>query len=820
MEPFSAKPGQQIILDSQDEVSSIDSIIHLGSNSDYPIIAWTDKSLKTLKLNILGQKDVTTVHVPKHDEPSLQRISIHASVGVKTPGHFLVGYHAKDAHWAKVYHINKVKNSIEKSYDIRKLDGPGAFAVSEVAGDVYFVRHSETEMFLLSSESHDILEQWPIKLSINSLPASRSSMKEATVEVAPKGSSKFAVRSMLRWESGDVVLIRNGEHDWTRSESLAGISAATWADLPQTLNLAKTLESEIYANFISAYIHRVVRHIKDLEHFSGWLQSIPQRTLRSFGLSSGPVSDQLLTDSFGFRKLVIVATQKGRVAALDAGSYGQVLWNIQAVQLEEDEIWNVKQILIRGDLAWIITDDVSKSIFVTLSGEIKTDWPLDETPQGSRLLPLTMSSKSVMASISRDGVPSFKTRKESDAAVTLVTQRQDGSLAGWTSSGDQAVKTWEFVPLKGYKIAAISTRPDHDPVASIGKALGDRNVLYKFLSPNLLLVTSLNNEESKASISLLDTINGQILHNAEHNDIDVSGGVTATLAENWFAYILQSDPTLASTEAVGRSKGSQLTIVELYESFIPNDRGPLGTASNVSSLHSASYSPHVESATYILSNTLQNLTTTTTKQGITPRSILAYVPSLAALVAVPIAVLSPRRPVGREPTMAEKEEGLFKYMAVIDINPTWILSHKRELLGIRGIISTPSDMESTSLVFSYGDLDVFGTRVAPIGTFDMLGKGFNKVQLILTVVALAIGTGILAPMVSNFSHARKDEKLRLDTGQEEADRRSMACVDLAGYDLCYCTQERHFFAAKSNIFNRVLVPRHLEVNHLSKSAPL
>ena len=783
VEPFSAKPGQQIILDSQDEVSSIDSIVHLGSNSDYPIIAWTDKSLKTLKLNILGQKDITAVHVPKHDEPSLQRISIHASVGAKTPCHFLVAYHAKNTHWAKVYRINNIKNAIEKSYDIRKLDGPGAFSVSEVAGNVYFVRHSETDMFLLSSKSHDVLEQWSIKSSTNSLSASRSLVHEAIVEVAPRGSGKFAVRSMLTLDSGDTVLIRNGEHDWMRSESLAGVSAAAWADLPQALNLAKTLQSEIHANVISAYIHRLARSIKDLEHLPGWLQSIPQRTLRSFGLSSGAVSDQLLTDSFGFRKLVIVATQKGRVAALDAGSYGQVLWNVQAVRLEKDEIWNVKQILIRGDLAWVIADEASKSIFVTLTGEIKTDWPLDEIPQGSRLLPLTTSGTSVMASISQNGVPSFKTRKDGDAVVTLVTQGQDGSLTGWTSSGDQAIKTWEFIPLKGYRIAAISTRPEHDPVASIGKALGDRNVLYKFLSPNLLLIISLNNEESKASVSLLDSINGQILHSAKHSDIDVSGGVTATLAENWFVYILQSDPTVAGTEVVGRSKSSQLTIVELYESFIPNDRGPLGTASNVSSLHGASYSPHVESATYILSNTLQNLTTTTTKQGITPRSILAYVPSLAALVAVPIAALSPRRPVGREPTMAEREEGLFKYMAVVDINPTWILSHKRELLGIRGIISTPSDMESTSLVFSYGDLDVFGTRVAPIGTFDMLGKGFNKVQLILTVVALAIGTGVLAPMVSKFSHPKMDEKLRLDTGQEEADRRSVARIDLVECDL-------------------------------------
>ena len=117
------------------------------------------------------------------------------------------------------------------------------------------------------------------------------------------------------------------------------------------------------------------------------------------------------------------------------------------------------------------------------------------------------------------------------------------------------------------------------------------------------------------------------------------------------------------------------------------------------------------------------------------------------MIAIPIGVFSPRRPVGREPTNPEREEGLFRYLPVVDIIPTWALSHKREVLGVKGIISTPSNMESTSLILAYGDLDIFGTRTAPIGAFDILDKGFNRVQLVLTVVALALGTGVLAPMV-------------------------------------------------------------------------
>lgn len=60
-------------------------------------------------------------------------------------------------------------------------------------------------------------------------------------------------------------------------------------------------------------------------------------------------------------------------------------------------------------------------------------------------------------------------------------------------------------------------------------------------------------------------------------------------------------------------------------------------------------------------------------------------------------------------------------------------------------------MESTSLVVVFGGVDLFGTRVAPSGAFDMLGKGFGRLQLVGTVVGLAVGVWFVAPMVSGFT---------------------------------------------------------------------
>jgi hypothetical protein len=138
-------------------------------------------------------------------------------------------------------------------------------------------------------------------------------------------------------------------------------------------------------------------------------------------------------------------------------------------------------------------------------------------------------------------------------------------------------------------------------------------------------------------------------------------------------------------------------------------------------------------------------------------------------------VLSARRP-HREPTPAEREEGIFKYHPYLELAGPWTLSHQRELLGIRDIVVSPTSMESTSLVFAFGDLDIFGTRVAPIGTFDVLGKGFGKLQLIGTVLATAIGTAVLAPMVS-FLLLRLTVHANHAPGTEKANRWNMEIVE-------------------------------------------
>jgi hypothetical protein len=61
-----------------------------------------------------------------------------------------------------------------------------------------------------------------------------------------------------------------------------------------------------------------------------------------------------------------------------------------------------------------------------------------------------------------------------------------------------------------------------------------------------------------------------------------------------------------------------------------------------------------------------------------------------------------------------------------------------QLLGISKIETSPSLLESTTIVFAYG-LDLFSSRTMPSGTFDILSDSFNKAQLLLTMAALTVG---------------------------------------------------------------------------------
>lgn len=717
LSPITGKKLDQYTLNSDTEITSRDHIVFAGANTAAPVLAWTDKANKVLKVNIIGTKNVASFDTPGKDP--IEKVTLHAPGHVNSQAHFLVEYQTPFGHSAEVYHVDLKKNSVSKAYSHPELDMRGTFASSTTDANVYFTRVTEDEVIVVSSASHDILGRWPIARS----PALAGAYPvHAVSEVVVKSGAATAARSAVLFSNGQWVLIRNGELAWTRPEFLSQASSAVWARLPEVEALAAELEVERHQNVVSAYIHRVKRHIQDLEYFPTWAKSLPQRLLGNvIGKPKQTTVDDIQHDTFGFHRLVIVATESGRLAALDVGARGKVLWNVHLTQFADTTF---EYPTLRAHSGYV---------------EVK-----DPSFDGSLFINATTGGTASYVNLHLHGPVLAEGQKL--VAFSLA----DGILTGFLENQPSTESVWTFEPPTGERIIGYTTRPVKDPVASIGKVLGDRSVLYKYLNPNLVLVTAVSELTHTASVYLLDSASGRLLHTMSHSDVDTSRPIPSTISENWFSYSLTIDSRGSS-----ESRGYQLVVADLYESPLPDDRGPLGASSNSSTVKPSSSQgdaakPFVLSQSYQIAVEISHMAVTQTRQGITSRELLVTIPSTNSIVGIPRQIIDPRRPIGRDPTPNEQAEGLTKYTPLLPLDSKWHLTHKYEVLGVKNIITSESGIESTSLVFAYGH-DIFGTRVAPSFAFDILGKGFNKIQMLLTVAALFVGVLFVAPLVSHHS---------------------------------------------------------------------
>lgn len=723
LDPLTGALIRQQVLNSETDVTGPESILFVGANSASPLIVWADKTQKILKANVIGTKEVTTIAIDNTSGSELRQITVHAPNKLNSLPHFLVHFATETGAWAEVYHVDLVTSKVSNAYRLPYLPGQSVVAASVIDANVYFTRVTELEATVVSSASHGVLGRWDLQA-----PSSKIALHSAS-EVVTKGKS-LAVRSAIFREHGDWQLIRNGQIEWTRYEGLIDAVAATWAETEIQEDLAHELEVEGHETLYGAYLHRVKRHVRDLQHLPDWLKELPKRILSSV------LTDEVSNlDSFGVNMPVIIATKNGRVHTLDTGRHGAVSWSVQVAETTQ---WDVKAILSsRGVVTIHPSDGSSVTLNISTGAIVSRTEPSGSKPHTIAVVETQDSNSLTTVGVDAAGAPITALTNEEGF---LVTTSADGRVLGWVAN-DNKSPVWEFVPPSGHKIVGAIARPAHDPVASIGKVLGNRSVLYKYLNSNLALVTAVNEKANTASFYLLDGVSGRVLHANTQAGVDSTQPIASVVSENWFAYSFWGD--VAANES--SAKGYQLVVSELYESPLPNDRGALDSATNYSSVDVLPL-PHVISQAFMIPEPISQMAVTQTRQGITTRQLLCTLPSSNSIVGIPRPVLDPRRPIDRDPTAAEAEEGLFRYAPYLEFDGKWYLSHARDVAGIKQVLSRPTLLESTSLVFAYGS-DIYGTRATPSQAFDVLGKSFSKLQLVLTVVALGVGVAILAPMV-------------------------------------------------------------------------
>ncbi|KAK5108458.1 hypothetical protein LTR62_008276 [Meristemomyces frigidus] len=708
LDPVTGKKIDEYMLSSENELATADTIVSVGANSASPIIAWTDAAHSTLKVNVVGSKAISSFTIDQHAGETVARVQVHAPYHINSLSHFLVHYETATSHWADVFHVDVNNGKVTKAYSLPKLAGKGAFSTSTSDANVYFTRITRDELSTVSSASHGILGRWPVtSFGVVSGIGEVIEPVHAVSEVSVKGDAVSAIRTVVLLSTGDWILLRGGTATWNRPEILASTVAATFAMPAEVEAFAERLQAEASSNPVSAYVQRLTRHIAELKDLPALLVSFPQRVVNGF---LGTSEDDLASDNFGFHQIITCATRNGRMLALDAGNPNRILWNRQVADLKKEQAWNPRLASSKGGE-------------VTINSQAGTGfrYNISNGEQLVSILPVDVEGDAKAAR---------------EVRFTMTDSALDATV--------DSKPAWHFSPASGQTIHSLVPRPVNDPVASIGKVLGDRRVLYKYLDPNLALLVTKSSltlgPSNTATFYVLNTVSGAILHASTHNDIDLTSPIATLISENWLAY------SFTSAASATAPKGQQLVIGELFESLVPNDRGPLTGNQNYSSTISTP-EPYTLTHTYQIPEAISKLAVTRTKQGITSRQLLALLPDSGAIVGIPYNALNPRRPVGRDATKDEQAEGLLRYNPVLEFDPKWLLSHQREVLGLEEVVTSPALIESTSLVFAWG-LDVFGTKISPSFSFDILGRDFNKFQMLGTVAALGVLTFVVAPLVT------------------------------------------------------------------------
>ncbi|RDB18117.1 ER membrane protein complex subunit 1 [Hypsizygus marmoreus] len=357
----------------------------------------------------------------------------------------------------------------------------------------------------------------------------------------------------------------------------------------------------------------------------------------------------------------------------------------------------------------------------------------------------------------RINTPSSSSQNTSPTTQTQKKLQGHSLVLNPNLSADRYVAhpTWTFSLPSGEDVKAMI--PAHrGVVASLGKVLGNRTTLYKYLNPRLFVLITAprvpfgtdreGKEEKKAcGIYVLDAAKGSVVYRAAV-PLGVSGkvgggvgvcDVKATLVENWLVYHYY-DEEYAGT---GQTKGWRVVSVELYEGRGVDDKR---RSSDMSAYSNNTVDVLAFEQSYVFPQAITAMAPTSTKFGMTVKDLIVATRN-NQVQSISRRLLDPRRP-NRKVTAEEQEEFLVPYNPVLPYDPHRVLSHNYEVTNVHRIITAPALLESTSLVFAYG-LDMFLTRVAPSRTFDVLSENFNKVQLVLTVSGLALAIMFTKPMV-------------------------------------------------------------------------
>ncbi|KAJ3807314.1 hypothetical protein EV368DRAFT_75106 [Lentinula lateritia] len=608
--------------------------------------------------------------------------------------------------------------------------------------------------------------------------------------VAIESATDVIGRLFLTTTTGAIQVWEQDKHIWTREEGLSELKAAKFVELPERLSvLGGEGRSE------EGFVGRLIRQAKDVKDLPNYIIRFAKRfatgsyesatSSATFSAASSSALKLPYRDAFGFRQVLVVSTSYGKVYGIDTSS-GDILWNrvlgigqgpvANAVPLG-DKIFIMKTvgdadinseagpevvILAKSRVeenvllfhldALTGQDILQPSTFVELlHGSIHDTYMLQLS--GTKIIVLLDSELKVhLYPDNAESRELFSNATALSVPLRITSSQGHRRLVGHQFSAKPnfngqpeyfAFPTWTLSLHEGDDVQAI-VNPIRDPVASIGKVLGNRTTLYKYLNPHVVLVLTAPHSSTALTLNahcglyLVDSVKGSVVYEATLPTEGNVCNVKATFTENWLIYHYYDN----EYEDIGHTKGYKVVTVELYEGKTIDDKTRSSELSSYSD-KMMEYTTYEQS--FVYPHAISAITLTSTKFGISSKDVI-FANANGKIQSFSRRLLNPRRPIGRKPSSEEQEEFLIQYDPLLPDDSRKVISHNYDVAHIRSITTSPALLESTSLVFAYG-LDLFLTRVAPSNTFDVLNESFNKVQLVVTVMGLAVAILVTRPIV-------------------------------------------------------------------------
>ncbi|KAG2006142.1 endoplasmic reticulum protein, variant 2 [Coprinopsis cinerea AmutBmut pab1-1] len=266
---------------------------------------------------------------------------------------------------------------------------------------------------------------------------------------------------------------------------------------------------------------------------------------------------------------------------------------------------------------------------------------LDEFMQ-AHLYPPTPSSTTSFASIHKQ--LSFPMKVASPTGGHRVSGYQF-TLSSAVSDKPRAYEAWTLPLQEGEEVQKMFPPSTNGPVASLGKVLGNRTTLYKYLNPRLFVVVSRTHsgasiaggvedatEEGgsttdnqngtntpkkstgKCAIRVLDATKGSVIYHREVASYDDVCDLHASLTENWLVWHYYE----GAEDGLG-SKGWRVVSVEFYEGGGVDEKT---RSSDMSAYSNATLDLTVYEESFVFPHGITAMAPTMTKFGITSKDMI------------------------------------------------------------------------------------------------------------------------------------------------------------------------------------------------------